>query len=160
MLFFLIRCNLKNSFRLKTSCAAECLFHLVTIMAVDEEKIRLDKWLWAARFFKTRSMASHAVAGGKVHVNSQRVKPAKTVQVGDVLQITRDTVTFLVTVQAVSDKRGPATQARLLYEESEESIRAREQQRDLRKMLQAGPAPNGRPSKRDRRKIRVFTRKD
>ncbi len=105
-------------------------------------------------------MASEAVTGGKVHVNGQRVKPARTVQIGDRLQITRDTVTFLVTVLAVSGKRGPATLARLLYEESAESVKAREEQRDLRKMMRAGPAPEGRPSKRDRRKIREFTRKD
>jgi len=127
-------------------------------METAEEKIRLDKWLWAARFFKTRSMASHAVAGGKVHVNGQRIKPARTVHIGDVLQITRDTTTFIVTVLAVSGRRGPAVQARLLYEETEESVKAREEQRDIRKM-QAGPAPMGRPSKRDRRKIREFTRK-
>jgi ribosome-associated heat shock protein Hsp15 len=128
-------------------------------MDTVEEKIRLDKWLWAARFFKTRSMASQAVAGGKVHVNGQRIKPARIVHVGDVLQITRETVTFMVTVLAVSGRRGPATQARLLYEESEGSIKAREEQRDIRKM-QAGPSPTGRPSKRDRRKIREFTRKN
>jgi ribosome-associated heat shock protein Hsp15 len=128
-------------------------------MDTVEEKIRLDKWLWAARFFKTRSMASQAVAGGKVHVNGQRIKPARIVHVGDVLQITRETVTFMVTVLAVSGRRGPAAQARLLYEESEESIKAREEQRDIRKM-QAGPSPTGRPSKRDRRKIREFTRKN
>jgi ribosome-associated heat shock protein Hsp15 len=129
-------------------------------MDIAEDKIRLDKWLWAARFFKTRSMASQAVAGGKVHVNGQRIKPARIVRKGDVLQITRDTVTFIVTVLAVSGRRGPAVQARLLYEESDESIKAREEQRDIRKMTQSGPAPMGRPSKRDRRKIKEFTRKD
>jgi len=126
-------------------------------METTEEKIRLDKWLWASRFFKTRSMASQAVSGGKVHLNGQRIKPARTVNVGDVLQITRGDVTFIVTVLGVSGRRGPAVQARLLYEESEESIKAREEQRDIRKM--AGPAPLGRPSKRDRRKIKEFTRK-
>ncbi len=127
--------------------------------AVDE-KIRIDKWLWAARFFKTRSMAAQAVAGGKVHANGQRIKPARTVRIGDTLLITRDTVTFEVTVLAVSGRRGPAPQARLLYEESEESIKARETERDLRKLMRTGPAPVGRPSKRDRRKIKEFIRKN
>lgn len=130
-------------------------------MEASEEKFRLDKWLWAARFFKTRSMASQAVTGGKVHVNGQRAKPARTVQVGYELRITRNQLTYIVTVLAVSGNRRPAVEARLLYQESPESITAREAQIEALKMNHAGhTAPDNRPGKRDRRKIREFTRKD
>jgi ribosome-associated heat shock protein Hsp15 len=130
-------------------------------MEAGEEKIRLDKWLWAARFFKTRSMATQAVTGGKVHVNDQRVKPAKVVQIGDELRITRSESVFVVKVLGLSEVRRPAVEARLLYEESLESIRARDEESQMRKMTRAGySAPTGRPGKRDRRKIREFTKKD
>ena len=130
-------------------------------METGDEKIRLDKWLWAARFFKTRSMASQAVAGGKVHVNGQRVKPARIVQTGDELKITRSEVTFFVQILALSEKRRPAVEAQRLYEETAESIKAREEERAVRKMIHAGQtAPDHRPGKRDRRKIREFTRKE
>jgi len=125
------------------------------------ETIRLDKWLWAARFFKTRSIATQAVNGGKVHLNEQRVKAARKVQLGDVLQITRGLTEFTVTVLAISKYRRPAVEARLLYEETDESVQAREEARSLRKMVNAGiRMPGKRPSKRDRRKIRSFTRKE
>jgi ribosome-associated heat shock protein Hsp15 len=130
-------------------------------MDQNDQKVRLDKWLWAARFFKTRSMASQAVTGGKVHVNGQRVKPARIVQIGDELQVTRNELTFTVQVQAISERRGPAVEARLLYEESAESIKAREEEGAIRKLIHAGQtAPACRPGKRDRRKIREFTRKE
>jgi ribosome-associated heat shock protein Hsp15 len=130
-------------------------------MDASNEKIRLDKWLWAARFFKTRSMASQAVTGGRVHVNDQRVKPARTVQVGDELRITRNELIFVVKVLAVSGYRRPAVEARLLYAESPESIKVREEQSEIRRMTHTGfTAPAGRPGKRDRRKIREFTNKD
>jgi len=124
-------------------------------------KVRIDKWLWAARFFKTRSMATQAVAGGKVHVNGERQKPSRTIGEGDMLRITRGDIEFIVVVLAVSDRRGPATQARLLYEETAESIRNREIIREQRRL--EGPeifAPRKRPGKRDRRLIRNFIRKD
>jgi ribosome-associated heat shock protein Hsp15 len=125
------------------------------------EGVRLDKWLWAARFFKTRSMAAKAISGGKVHLNGNRVKAARTVEETDLLLITIGTMEFHVTVLAVSKYRRPAKEARLLYVESEESIQLREEQRDLRKMAGTGyTAPLGKPSKRDRRKIKSFTRKD
>jgi ribosome-associated heat shock protein Hsp15 len=131
------------------------------VMEASDEKIRLDKWLWAARFFKTRSMASQAVTGGKVHVNGQRVKPARMAQVGDELRITRNEVIFIIKILAVSGYRRPAVEARLLYEESPESIKAREEQSEIRRMTHTGyTAPAGRPGKRDRRKIREFTKKD
>ena len=130
-------------------------------MEASDEKIRLDKWLWAARFFKTRSMASQAVTGGKVHVNGQRVKPARTVQTGDELRITKNESIFIVKVLALSGSRRSATMARLLYEESPESIKTREEESEIRKMTRTGySAPAGRPGKRDRRKIREFTKKD
>ena len=130
-------------------------------MDAGEEKIRLDKWLWAARFFKTRSLASQAVAGGKVHVNGQRVKPARIVQAGDELKITRSEETFIVKILALCEKRRPAVEAQLLYEETAESIQVREAERAVRKMIHAGQtAPDHRPGKRDRRKIREFTRKE
>jgi ribosome-associated heat shock protein Hsp15 len=130
-------------------------------MEANDEKFRLDKWLWAARFFKTRSMASQAVTGGKVHVNGQRVKPARMVQIGDELRITKNESIFIVKVLALSGYRRPAVEARLLYKESAESIKTREEESEMRKMTRTGyAAPAGRPGKRDRRKIREFTKKD
>jgi ribosome-associated heat shock protein Hsp15 len=123
--------------------------------------VRLDKWLWAARFFKTRSMASQAVNGGKVHVNGNRGKSSHSVLVGDLLIITIGTMQFHVAVLATSKFRRPAAEARLLYTESAESIAAREQERQMKKLVNAGvSAPAQKPGKRDRRKIRSFTRKD
>ena len=129
---------------------------------MKEEKVRIDKWLWAARFFKTRSMAAQAVSGGKVHVNGTRVKPAKTIQVGDELRIRRGEMEFVVFVHGLSDKRRPAKEAQLLYEETEASIKVREESRELKRIEASGRmyGPMKRPDKRDRRKIRSFTRKD
>jgi len=127
-----------------------------------EDRVRIDKWLWAARFFKTRSMAAKSVSGGKVHVNGARIKPARLIQSGDELRIRRGELEFTVVVQAISDKRGPAKEAQLLYEETEASIRQRENIRE-QKRLEAADRMHGpmkRPDKRDRRKIRKFTRKD
>ncbi len=123
--------------------------------------VRIDKWLWAARFFKTRSLASQAVAGGKVHANGGRVKPAKAVAVGDTLRIQRGEEEFVVEVLALADKRGPASVAQQLYLETEASVLAREADREQRRLLAAQrAAPTGRPTKRDRRLIRNFIRKD
>lgn len=123
-------------------------------------RIRLDKWLWAARFFKTRSAAAKAVSGGQVHVNGTRVKPSRTVNLGETLRIRRGLLEFTVNVLALSDRRKGAPEARTLYEETAESIARREQQRDERRLLAPeGPAPQGRPNKRDRRLIRSFIRK-
>lgn len=130
---------------------------------MEEHKVRLDKWLWAARFFKTRSMAAEAVGGGKVHSNGQRVKPARTVQVGDELRIKRGIMEMTVVVLAVSDLRRPAKEAAMLYLETEASIKSREQQREERQLLRSvhdNARPIGRPTKRDRRLIRTFTNKD
>lgn len=125
------------------------------------DNLRIDKWLWAARFFKTRSMAAKAVSGGKVHVNGNRVKASRNVVVGDVLAIQNEGGAFTVTVLGINPARRPAVEARLLYEESEESRLERERQRDLRRMMNAGQtAPSTRPGKRDRRKIKEFVRKN
>jgi ribosome-associated heat shock protein Hsp15 len=127
-----------------------------------EEKVRIDKWLWAARFFKTRSMAAQAVSGGKVHVNGARVKPARAVLVGDEFRIRRGEVEFTVIVQGISGKRRPAKEAQLLYEETETSIIQREEMRHKKRMEAAGKmyGPMKRPDKKARRQIRSFTRKD
>jgi ribosome-associated heat shock protein Hsp15 len=130
-------------------------------MDTNTEAIRLDKWLWAARFFKTRSMAAAAVNGGKVQVNGNRVKAARTVAVGDTLRITIGFMEFHITVSALARLRRPAKEAGLLYVESIESIKVREEQRELRRLAGVGyAAPAQKPNKRDRRKIRSFTRKD
>jgi ribosome-associated heat shock protein Hsp15 len=130
-------------------------------MEKSAEVVRLDKWLWAARFFKTRALAAQAVNGGKVHVNGNRGKAAHSMQVGDKLLITIGTMEFHITVLAIGKLRRPASEARLLYVESAESVAAREEQREMKKMVGAGfTAPAQKPGKRDRRKIRSFTRKD
>lgn len=118
-------------------------------------KIRLDKWLWAARFFKTRALATEAVNGGKVHVNGQRVKPARAVNIDDQLSITRGHDEWVVIVRALSEKRGPAKVAQTLYEETEESIFKREENAAMRKYQRAGmKSAEHRPSARDRQKLR------
>jgi ribosome-associated heat shock protein Hsp15 len=121
------------------------------------ETVRVDKGLWAARFFKTRSLASKAVTGGKVHLNNERIKPSKALTVGDRLQIRRLDDLFDVQVLSLSDKRGPAKFAQTLYEETAQSIAAREQQQQERRLLpRSSPAPQGRPDKRSRRLIHRF----
>lgn len=116
--------------------------------------IRLDKWLWAARFFKTRSLATDAVSGGKVKLNGAPTKPARDTKPGDRLEIANSETRWTVTVLALSDKRGPASEARLLYEETPDSITAREAEQMRRKFTQEPAAElHGRPTKRDRRQI-------
>lgn len=116
--------------------------------------VRIDKWLWAARFFKTRSAAQQAVDGGKVRVNGERVKPAKDLRVGDELSLQIGAAEWTIRVEQLSDKRGPATVARTLYAEDGASRAKREEQAALRK-LAAEPARDrhGRPTKRDRREL-------
>lgn len=126
-----------------------------------EVKLRIDKWLWAARFFKTRSLASQAVNGGHIHINGHRVKAARLVQVGDVLHIRRGLVEFDVVVEELSGRRGPAVVARTLYRETEESARRREEAEYNRRIAGTSAAsPSRRPDKRDRRKIRKLLQKD
>lgn len=119
------------------------------------QSVRIDQWLWAARFFKTRSLAQQAIRGGKIHINGHRCKPARTVQPGDHLNITRGEETFAIDVLALSAKRGPATMAQALYRETPESIAARQRQagqRRLERAAQTGPVR--RPDKRQRRQLR------
>ena len=124
------------------------------------QSIRLDKWLWVARFFKTRSLAAEAVSGGKVHLNDNRVKPGREVKPGDSLTINRGGYTFEITVLGINKQRRPAKEAQLLYEESETSITAREQQAENQRLAASvRQAPDRRPNKRERRHIVKFTRK-
>jgi len=128
-------------------------------MGADEPaRLRIDKWLWAARFYKTRSLAARAVEGGKVKLNGERVKPAKEVKTGDGLEVRSGELHWRVEVRAVASRRGPAAEAALLYAESDESRMRREHMVAMRR---AGPHPghdtHGRPTKRDRRMIRRFT---
>jgi ribosome-associated heat shock protein Hsp15 len=119
--------------------------------------VRLDQWLWAARFFKTRSLARQAVDTGKVDVGQQRAKPARAVRVGDALRIQRGEEAFEVVVMAVSERRGPASVAQALYQESAESRERREAARGLRAAQRAGyQAPEGKPDKRARRLIKAL----
>lgn len=122
------------------------------------EKLRIDKWLWASRFFKTRSLAAQAVEGGKVKLNGQRVKPAKELHVGDALDIHIGDYVWQVTVRALSARRGPAEVARRLYEETEESQARRLAQAATRRVENEPAADiHGRPTKRDRRMLKRFT---
>ena len=124
------------------------------------QSIRLDKWLWAARFFKTRALATEAVNGGKVHLNDNRVKPGREVKLGDSLTIHRGGYAFEVTVLGINKQRRPAKEAQLLYEEIEDSIAAREEQTENQRLAASvRPAPDRRPNKRERRHIVKFTRK-
>ena len=118
------------------------------------DKVRLDKWLWAARFFKTRALAAEAVEGGKVQVNGDRPKRARPLQVGDAVRIRLGPYEHVVTVRALSDRRGPATQAAGLYQETDASRNAREALAVQLKSLHSLFGPErGRPTKKDRREI-------
>lgn len=128
---------------------------------MDIHQVRIDKWLWAARFYKTRSLAAKAVSGGHIVVNGHKVKPARTVQPGDMLVIRQDFQAWEIQVVAVSEQRGPAVVAQTLYQETEVSLAQREQARAERKTLQLHlQAPERRPDKHERRKIRQFLKKD
>lgn len=119
--------------------------------------VRLDLWLWAARFFRTRALAKQAIDTGKVEVDGQRAKPSRGVQVGDALVVSRGEERFVVEVLALSDVRGPASVAKMLYRESESSRHAREQARATRAAERAGyQPPDGKPDKRARRLIRAL----
>lgn len=130
---------------------------LVTSVAAMADSQRLDKWLWSARFYKTRSLAVEAINGGHVHVNDQRIKPAKTIRVGDVIEITKDQYHWRLEVQALAQRRGPAVEAQQLYSEDADSIQQRETLRAEKKLM--SPAPTKRPDKRQRRRIIRFINK-
>jgi ribosome-associated heat shock protein Hsp15 len=123
-----------------------------------DERLRIDKWLWAARFFKTRSLAAQAVAGGRVQVNGERVKPARELRPGDEVVVHIGGLEWIVEVRELAARRGPAAEARRLYAEREDSRARREAILDARKHA---PEPSlglrGRPTKRDRRRLRRFT---
>jgi ribosome-associated heat shock protein Hsp15 len=122
-------------------------------------RVRIDKWLWAARFYKTRSLATDAVDGGKVQVNGERVKPAKVIRAGDTLSVRNGHFTWEITVLALSERRGSAAEASKLYAESDESRSEREEKSALLKIeRQSNPFPGGRPSKKARRQIIKFIR--
>jgi ribosome-associated heat shock protein Hsp15 len=122
-----------------------------------DAKVRLDKWLWAARFFKTRSLAKEAIEGGKVHYNNQRCKPGKTVDIGAELTVRQGWFDKVVIVDGLSDRRKNATLAQALYHETEDSLEKREKALAERKLAMAAqPAPFKRPTKRDRRRIHRF----
>jgi ribosome-associated heat shock protein Hsp15 len=125
------------------------------------DRLRVDKWLWAARFFKTRSLAADAVDGGKVHVNGERVKPAKTLKAGDALAIRIGPYAWNVVVLGLSDRRGPAPEAQKLYSEGEESRLARETvAAQVRAARPTNPLHKGRPTKKARRDIDRLTPED
>jgi ribosome-associated heat shock protein Hsp15 len=123
------------------------------------DSVRLDKWLWATRFFKTRSLAAKAITGGKVQVNGRRAKPASTLHLGDRVRIRKGPFEFHVLVRRLSEQRGPASEAATLYEETAESINDRERLALLRK---AAPTfefrDRGRPSKKERRELQRLKR--
>ena len=121
-------------------------------------RVRIDKWLWAARFFKTRSLAAEAIAAGKVEVNDERVKPAKPIALGDSVSVRLGPYLHVVTVRRLSERRGPASVAATLYEETADSVAARGK---LAEQLRMAPAAfvyedKGRPTKRDRRELDRF----
>lgn len=118
------------------------------------DNVRIDKWLWAARFFKTRSLATDAIDTGKVKLDGERIKPARAVKLDDKLSIDNGTETWEVRVLGISDKRGGAPIARLLYEETQESVDKRENDHEARKLYrEPGTTIKGRPTKHDRRAL-------
>ncbi len=133
----------------------------ISLGMTDEERVRIDKWLWAARFFKTRSLASEAVAGGKVEVNGERAKPAKLVRPGDEVRLRAGPYEYVLMVRNLAERRGSATVAATLYEERPESRAERER---VAGQLRLGAAAwtyeeKGRPTKRDRRALEKFRRR-
>jgi ribosome-associated heat shock protein Hsp15 len=121
------------------------------------DSVRIDKWLWAARFFKTRSLATDAVDGGKVRLNGERVKPARGVKAGDTLAIDNGATEWEVVVRALAEKRGSASIAQTLYTETEKSIAERQKKVEQRQFFrEPGETIKGRPTKRDRRQLDKF----
>ena len=126
---------------------------------MDLESIRIDKWLWIARFYKTRKLAADAVSGGKIHLNKQRVKPGKEIKPGATLTINKESLNWEITVLGLAKQRLPAKDAVLLYEEDPESITKREKQMLIlreQRTLVGFNAPEHKPNKKDRRLIHQF----
>lgn len=128
-------------------------------MTEENLQVRLDKWLWAARFFKTRAIARAQIEGGKVHYNQARTKPGKIVKINDTLTIRQGYSEKIIIIKNLSDKRGPFAQASKLYEETAESISNREKQIELIKMNKSNLAPAKKPTKKQRRDIIAFKSK-
>jgi len=124
-------------------------------VAAAPDRVRFDKWLWAARFYKTRSLAAQAIDTGQARLNDARVKPAHIIRVGDVVGVRKSGIAFVVDVTGVSDRRGSAAQAAALYREQPASAAAREEER-LRRSSAANERPAGRPTKRERRRLEDF----
>jgi len=130
------------------------------MQAVREETVRLDKWLWAARFFKTRALAAAAVSTGKIRATGQSVKSSRGVKIGDCFEIRRAYECFEIVVTALSDRRGSAPTAQLLYRETAGSVDRRKREAEKRKLaIMARPQSEGRPDKKQRRQIRRFVDK-
>jgi ribosome-associated heat shock protein Hsp15 len=126
---------------------------------MPSDRVRIDRWLWAARFFKTRSAATDAVVGGRVHVNGERVKPAKDIRIGDRLDVTVGVDRRTVVVRDLAEKRGPASVAATLYDETAESIELRERRAAERRLARPLGADLGaRPTKQDRRRLEALRR--
>jgi len=123
-------------------------------------KQRLDTWLWAARFFKTRRLATEAISGGKVHLNGQRTKPSKDVHIGDELQISKMGYSWEINILGLNAKRRPAKEATLLYSEKEESFNRRQALIALNKDMNASAPQSERPNKKQRRQIHRFKQSD
>lgn len=127
---------------------------------MTDTEIRIDKWLWAARFFKTRSLAAEAVSGGKVEIDGARARPSRAVRLGSQISVRRGPYEWVVIVKGMAKNRGPASQAQLLYEETDESMRRRQ---EIAAQLKLERPPEfdapGRPSKKDRRVMQRFTRR-
>ncbi|PHS70831.1 MAG: RNA-binding protein [Cycloclasticus sp.] len=123
-------------------------------------KLRLDKWLWAARFFKTRHLASDAIAGGKVHLNGQRAKPSKEVQINDVLLISKNNYHWEITILDLNAQRRPAKEAVQLYMEHEDSVKRRQSLEAINKDIYASAPRSKRPNKKQRRQIHQFKQPD
>lgn len=129
-------------------------------MSATTEQVRLDKWLWAARFYKNRSLAVEAINGGHVKLNGHRAKPGARLQVGDRLSVHKQAMIYVLTVQQLADKRGPANVARELYEEDPAGRARREAELEARKeQARMNPHPKRKPDKRERRKIVRFVNK-
>ena len=124
-------------------------------MTESQERVRIDRWLWAARFYKSRSLATDAVHGGKVDVNGERAKPARLVRIGDLIGVRQPPFEWLVVVRGLAARRGPASAAQALYEETTESLTARQRLQEQLRTVQPlfVYEEKGRPTKKDRRKI-------
>lgn len=125
--------------------------------AATLQEVRIDVWLWATRFFKTRALAKQAIEGGKVEINGSGCKPSRALRVGDRLDIARGDERFEIEALALSERRGPAPQAQALYRETDDSVARRASEREARRLANAGyQAPKGKPAKRARRLIQAL----